>query len=153
MGHPDVDPHGDPIPERDGELRPAGGTPLSAWPVAAPGRIVHLEDEPPLAYAQIAAVGLRLGQLVHIVEASPTRIVLSDGESEFTLAPMLAGNVHVAAAAADARGREPNPWCGSPTCRPARWARWCHSIPAARASSGAACSISASRRARTCGPT
>ena len=99
MGHPEIDPHGDPIPERDGELRPAGGTPLSAWPVAAPARIVHLEDEPPLAYAQIAALGLRLGQLVHIVEASPTRIVLSDGESEFTLAPMLAGNVHVAAAA------------------------------------------------------
>ena len=99
MGHPAIDPHGDPIPERDGELRPAGGTPLSAWPVAAPARIVHLEDEPPLAYAQIAALGLRLGQLVHIVEASPTRIVLSDGDSEFTLAPMLAGNVHVAAAA------------------------------------------------------
>jgi DtxR family Mn-dependent transcriptional regulator len=102
MGHPEVDPHGDPIPERDGELRPPGGTPLSAWPVAAPARIVHLEDEPPLAYAQIAALGLRLGQLVHIVEASPTRIVLSDGEGEFTLAPMLAGNVYVAAAVATA---------------------------------------------------
>ena len=100
MGHPEVDPHGDPIPERDGELRPPGGTPLSAWPVAAPARIVHLEDEPPLANAQIAALGLRLGQLVHIVEASPTRIVLSDGEGEFTLAPMLAGNVYVAAAVA-----------------------------------------------------
>ncbi len=100
MGHPEVDPHGDPIPERDGELRPAGGTPLSAWPVAAPARIVHLEDEPPLAYAQLAALGLHLGQRVHIVDASPTRLVLSDGESEFMLAPMLAGNVHVAAAVA-----------------------------------------------------
>jgi DtxR family Mn-dependent transcriptional regulator len=99
MGHPEIDPHGDPIPERDGALRLAGGTPLSAWPIATPARIVHLEDEPPLAYAQIAALGLRLGQLVHIVEATPTRILLSDGESEFTLAPMLAGNVHVAAAA------------------------------------------------------
>jgi DtxR family transcriptional regulator, Mn-dependent transcriptional regulator len=98
MGHPETDPHGDPIPGRDGELRQSGATPLSAWPPGTPARIVHLEDEPPLAYAQIAALGLHLGQQVHIVAASPTRIVLSDGESEFKLAPMLAGNVHVAAA-------------------------------------------------------
>jgi DtxR family Mn-dependent transcriptional regulator len=97
MGHPETDPHGDPIPGRDGEWRRGAGTPLSAWPVGTPARIVHLEDEPPLAYAQIAALGLHLGQLVHIVEASPSRIVLSDGQNEFTLAPMLAGNVHVAA--------------------------------------------------------
>jgi DtxR family Mn-dependent transcriptional regulator len=97
MGHPETDPHGDPIPGRDGEWQRGTGTPLNAWPVGTPARIVHLEDEPPLAYAQIAALGLHLGQIVHIIEASPSRMVLSDGDNEFTLAPMLAGNVHVAA--------------------------------------------------------
>lgn len=95
MGHPETDPHGDPIPSRDGEVRPPAGTPLSGWPLSVPGRIVHLEDEPPLAFAQLAALGLRLGQVVHLVEHSPARMVLSDGENEYVLAPLLAANVHV----------------------------------------------------------
>jgi Fe2+ transport system protein FeoA len=48
---------------------------------------------------ELLALTERLGREGLIrVEASPTRIVLSDGESEFKLAPMLAGNVHVAVA-------------------------------------------------------
>lgn len=97
MGHPDVDPHGDPIPGGDLVLTAQGGTPLSSWPPGTPARIVHLEDEPPLAYAQLTAEGLHLGQVLRIIDRSPTRLVLSDGENEHVLAPMLAGNVHVAA--------------------------------------------------------
>jgi DtxR family Mn-dependent transcriptional regulator len=98
MGHPETDPHGDPIPARDGAVPATRGMPLSAWTGGAPARIVHLEDEPPLAYAQLTALGLRLGQVVHVVESTPTRLVLSDGEDEFVLAPLLAHNVHVVAA-------------------------------------------------------
>jgi DtxR family Mn-dependent transcriptional regulator len=105
MGHPETDPHGDPIPSRDGEVRPVAATPLSAWPIDRPAHIEHIEDEPALAFAQIAALGLHPGQTVRVVESSPTRLVVHDGEQEYVLAPMLAGNVHVAAAAtAAARG-------------------------------------------------
>lgn len=106
MGHPETDPHGDPIPTREGEFRGEPGVPLSGWPIGAPARVVHLEDEPPLAFAQLVALGLRLGQVVRVLEVSPTRLVLSDGENEFALAPMLAGNVHVTAAAKDASAGE-----------------------------------------------
>jgi DtxR family Mn-dependent transcriptional regulator len=98
MGHPNVDPHGDPIPTSDGVMPDAPGTVLSAWPLSTPARIVHLEDEPPLAYAQLTAEGLKLGQVVRVIERTPARMVLSDGENEFRLAPMLAANVHVVAA-------------------------------------------------------
>jgi DtxR family transcriptional regulator, Mn-dependent transcriptional regulator len=98
MGHPDVDPHGDPIPAADGVMPGAPGTVLNAWPLSAPARIVHLEDEPPLAYAQLTAEGLKLGQIVRVIERTPARMVLSDGENEYRLAPMLAANVHVVAA-------------------------------------------------------
>jgi DtxR family Mn-dependent transcriptional regulator len=101
MGHPQVDPHGDPIPTADGRVPESPGTVLTAWPLSQPARIVHLEDEPPLAYAQLSAEGLRLGQVVRVIDRSPTRIVLSDGENEIRLAPMLAANVHVAAVAAE----------------------------------------------------
>jgi DtxR family Mn-dependent transcriptional regulator len=54
---------------------------------------VHLEDEPEISYAQLAAEGIRLGQFLRIVDATPERIVLSDGESEFRLAPAVAANI------------------------------------------------------------
>jgi DtxR family Mn-dependent transcriptional regulator len=102
LGHPRQDPHGDPIPARDGELPSAGDTPVTAWPNGQFGRITHLEDEPPVAYAQILAEGLRIGQVVRILESSPDRVVLTDGENEYRLAPAVAANVFLAAASGPA---------------------------------------------------
>ena len=93
LGHPMIDPHGDPIPNREGEIPPASGTPVTSWPRARTGRVAHLEDEPEISFAQIVAEGIRVGQLLHIVESTPERIVLSDGENEFRLAPAVAANV------------------------------------------------------------
>lgn len=98
LGYPRLDPHGDPIPARDGRMSPAGDTPVTAWPPDRFGRITHLEDEPPLAFAQILAEGLAVGQIVRILESTPARIVLTDGETEFRLAPAVAANVFLAPA-------------------------------------------------------
>jgi DtxR family Mn-dependent transcriptional regulator len=96
LGHPSHDPHGDPIPTREGTLARAEATPITSWQADRPARIVHLEDEPAIAYQQITAAGLRLGQTVRILESTPQRYVLSDGENEYRLAPAVAANVHVA---------------------------------------------------------
>jgi len=96
LGHPTVDPHGDPIPTREGKLSKADGTPITAWQADRMVRIVHLEDEPALAYQQILAAGLRLGQDIRILEKTSNRYVLSDGENEYRLAPAVAANIHVA---------------------------------------------------------
>lgn len=96
LGHPTRDPHGDPIPTREGKINLAEGVPITAWQSDAPARIVHLEDEPALAYQQILAAGLYLGQDIRILERTPQRIVLSDGENEFCLAPAVASNISVA---------------------------------------------------------
>jgi DtxR family Mn-dependent transcriptional regulator len=93
LGYPQQDPHGDPIPDRDGYLPVEESKPLTAWPQDTPGQIAHLEDEPPIAYAQILAEGLRLGQVVRVLETTPERMVLSDGEAEYRLAPAVAANV------------------------------------------------------------
>lgn len=95
LGFPTHDPHGDPIPTRQGALPKADWTPLTDWESDRPARVVHLEDEPALAYQQILAAGLRLGQEVRLLERTPERVVLSDGENEFRLAPAVASNVHV----------------------------------------------------------
>ena len=105
LGHPRLDPHGDPIPGRDGTIAPPRDTPVTAWPVEQFGRITHLEDEPPLAFAQILAEGLRIGQVVRILESTPDRIVLTDGDHEYRLAPAVAANVFLAAAPHPAASR------------------------------------------------
>lgn len=97
LGHPTRDPHGDPIPTRDGKMNRTEGMPITAWQADRPARIVHLEDEPALAFQQILAAGLRLGQDIRIIEKTPNRYVLSDGENEYRLAPAVASNIHVAA--------------------------------------------------------
>jgi DtxR family Mn-dependent transcriptional regulator len=95
MGFPRQDPHGDPIPNREGVQQESESIPLTAWNPDVPGRIIHLEDEPPLAYAQILAEGLQLGQTLRVLEASAQRIVASDGENEYRLAPAVAANVYL----------------------------------------------------------
>jgi DtxR family Mn-dependent transcriptional regulator len=96
LGHPTTDPHGDPIPNRAGKFAHDQGTELTSWQDDAPGIIVHLEDEPEIAYAQILAAGLRLGQVIRILEKTTQRYTLSDGEDEYRLAPAVAANVHLA---------------------------------------------------------
>ena len=97
LGHPTRDPHGDPIPSREGKMNRAEGMPITAWQAESPARIVHLEDEPALAYQQILAAGLRLGQDIRVIEKNSHRYVLSDGENEYKLAPAVASNIHVMA--------------------------------------------------------
>jgi len=97
LGHPTLDPHGDPIPTREGTVAPASGTPLTSWPAEQTGRVVHLEDEPEISFAQIVAEGLHVGQILRVIESRPDRIVLTDGENEFRLAPAVAANVFLAA--------------------------------------------------------
>jgi DtxR family Mn-dependent transcriptional regulator len=96
LGYPTRDPHGDPIPSRDGRMPSVQVTPVTAWHEEGPVRIVHIEDEPAIAFDQILATGLRLGQTIRVIERTPQRVVLSDGENEYRLAPTVAANIGIA---------------------------------------------------------
>lgn len=96
LGHPTHDPHGDPIPTAEGDLYDPGGQPLSAAPLDVPLRVVHVEDEPEVVYAQLVAAGIHPGMVVRVVESTPERVrFLSQGD-EHVLAPIVAVNVSVA---------------------------------------------------------
>jgi DtxR family transcriptional regulator, Mn-dependent transcriptional regulator len=96
LGHPLHDPHGDPIPAADGTMDSLKGVPLTDWPSGEPALVVHIEDEPDLLFQQILATGLRPGVTVRVIEQLPERIVISDGEREHLLAPVVAANIQVA---------------------------------------------------------
>jgi DtxR family Mn-dependent transcriptional regulator len=96
LGFPTTDPHGDPIPTSDGQVHRQEAIPITNCESGKIGRIVHLEDEPVIAYEQILAAGLRLGQVIRILSKSPQVYILSDGENEYRLAPSVAINVQIA---------------------------------------------------------
>jgi DtxR family Mn-dependent transcriptional regulator len=95
LGHPTHDPHGDPIPTANGEVVPHGGQPLTVMPIDEPLRIVHLEDEPEVVYAQLVAEGLHAGMEVRAMEISPLRVRFWDDRDEHVLAPIVAANIFV----------------------------------------------------------
>lgn len=95
LGNPTHDPHGDPIPNRWGELIPHGGIPLSDLPVQTPARIVHIEDEPDVIYAQIVAEELHPQMVLEVDEATTNRIRFWSDDQEHVLAPIVAANISV----------------------------------------------------------
>jgi DtxR family Mn-dependent transcriptional regulator len=96
LGNPTHDPHGDPIPDRRGELISHGGIPLSDLPVQTPARVVHIEDEPDVIYAQILAEDLHPQMIVEVDEITPNRIRFWSEDQEHVLAPIVAANISVA---------------------------------------------------------
>jgi DtxR family Mn-dependent transcriptional regulator len=97
LGHPRRDPHGDPIPTASGEVAPAAGRPLTSWPVGEPAEIVHIEDEPDSVFQHIGARGWKPGTVLRVVSRSPEQLTIRDGETEWTMPPLPAGSIYVAA--------------------------------------------------------
>jgi DtxR family Mn-dependent transcriptional regulator len=95
MGNPLHDPHGDPIPTASGQLPPRKGKPLTDLRAGELARIIHIEDEPAVLYAQLVAQGLYPGMKIRVLDKSPERIhFIADGE-EIKLAPVTAANLTV----------------------------------------------------------
>lgn len=95
LGHPTHDPHGDPIPTRRGEWVSHGGMPLSDLELGVPSRIVHIEDEPDVIYAQIVAEELHPNMIVEVDEVTANRIRFWTDDQEHVLAPIVAANISV----------------------------------------------------------
>ncbi|MDR1789707.1 MAG: DNA-binding protein, partial [Opitutaceae bacterium] len=80
LGHPRFDPHGDPIPTREGAWPEREGLCLLEWPAGVWGVIGHIEDEPKEVFAGIAAKGIFAGmRLVSEGGADGARVVV-EGE-------------------------------------------------------------------------
>jgi DtxR family Mn-dependent transcriptional regulator len=95
LGHPRFDPHGDPIPTADGEVPARDVVPLEGLQPGDAGRVVHIEDEPAVVYAQLVALGIYLGMDLRVAARTDARIVFEGDGRKFVLAPMVAANVSV----------------------------------------------------------
>lgn len=108
LGNPTHDPHGDPIPNAEGQMMPHGGQPLTAIDVDVPVRIVHLEDEPEAIFAQLMAEGLSPGMEARLLERTPERLRFWANGDEHVLAPIVAANVSVIPLVTKAEVEEPD---------------------------------------------
>ena len=94
LGHPAWDPHGDIIPDAGRRVPPPAGSPLA---VCTPGRrlrILHVEDEPPVLFAQLVAMGLKPSIEVEVVERQPAYLRVKVNEDIFPLATATAERIH-----------------------------------------------------------
>jgi DtxR family Mn-dependent transcriptional regulator len=97
LGHPQTDPHGDPIPARDGSMSSLDAVSLNEWPSDELARIVHIEDEPAVIFRQILAANLRPGVTVRILEDTLNQLVIRADGREHSLPHAVAANIQVAA--------------------------------------------------------
>ena len=68
LGHPDRDPHGDPIPTTDGDIPAPASVPLSAFAVDQQGRVARISDADPDMLRYFDSVGIALDLPITMVE-------------------------------------------------------------------------------------
>ncbi len=71
LGHPTVDPHGDPIPTVDFDLKESETSRLDDLPVGATGRFVRVSDEDPEMLRYLAEQGIGLGDRLEVTGRQP----------------------------------------------------------------------------------
>ncbi len=96
LAFPVHDPHGDPIPDHDGDIaQPEGVISLGDLQPGQHALIVHLEDEPAAMYRPILAAGLCPGLELEILAADGQEVRFRADNGEHRLPRLVAANVHV----------------------------------------------------------
>jgi DtxR family Mn-dependent transcriptional regulator len=105
IGEPDVDPHGAPIPTRDGSVDETEYTSLADIPIGVPGMVVRVTDEDPAMLRYLAELAILPGKKVTVKARAPFDgpITLVVGRQELSIGPALA--LHVLITPADMPGR------------------------------------------------
>ncbi len=95
LGNPRFDPHGDPIPTSDGAFPEKKVISLARLEVGEEARVVHVEDEPDVVYAQLVALGIYVGMELRLQGRTEERIIVEADGRKLVLAPIVAGNISI----------------------------------------------------------
>jgi len=95
MNHPVFDPHGDPIPTKDGVLPKVRGMGLNLLELGDVAQIIHIEDEPKSIYEQILVLGLYPGMQVYVIAIDERKITFLANGEQCNLTPLFAVNITV----------------------------------------------------------
>jgi DtxR family Mn-dependent transcriptional regulator len=98
LGHPDYDPHGDPIPAADGTLEPDDSFPLAAAAVGQRVRVSRVDHRDAAVLAYLGERGLVPGRLLAVreVRAVDDVVTVEDEDGELhSLGRLLADSIFV----------------------------------------------------------
>ena len=99
LGHPTRDPHGDPIPGRDGSVDDRARGSLAEVPAGGQARVARVPDRDPRLLRYLAAIGLVPGAGVRVVRREPLdgplHIRVGDAPAQHVIARDLAERVAV----------------------------------------------------------
>jgi len=71
LGHPQADPHGDPIPRSDGTIEPFAGTTLAQWPAGKAFRLIRVLDQSSEFLRFLTETGLKLSSVGDVLDHAP----------------------------------------------------------------------------------
>jgi DtxR family Mn-dependent transcriptional regulator len=99
LGHPEVDPHGDPIPRADGSLAETQGVPLASLAQGQRFRLVRVVDQDPAFLRYLSECGIYLKTGGRLVENRPEAgaLVVQVGDRTIALGHDAASKVLVVA--------------------------------------------------------
>lgn len=95
LGHPQYDPHGDPIPNAKGQIPLILGVPLTEHTPHWRGCISHIEDEPEELYSQIVSLGLAAHMQIEYLSYENKKLVIVVEGRTLTLTRRMAKQIHV----------------------------------------------------------
>ena len=71
LGHPEFDPHGSPIPTKNGQIAPQTGLSLNELTAGQKGQVIRVNDEDPDLLRYLGRLGIRPGARIMILEIAP----------------------------------------------------------------------------------
>ena len=97
LGRPQFDPHGSPIPAKNGSLPPPRGLPLCDLPEGTRGSIVEVSDQDPEFLRYLTKLQLGIGTQVCVGPREPFGgpVTLRRGAETISLGPDAARRIHV----------------------------------------------------------
>lgn len=87
LGHPTVDPHGDPIPNEDGEMKQTTKAPIADVDIATNGIVVSVDNDHSQLLKHLDQIGVKLGSKIQVIERiefdGSVSIKIDNGEPQF----------------------------------------------------------------------
>jgi DtxR family Mn-dependent transcriptional regulator len=97
LGHPEFDPHGDPIPDSNLEIPDIEQTSLSNLEVGKQGRIIRVPHEDPEVLRYLGRCGVRPGARIKLLTRTPydqtMQIQILDSEEKTVIGPKLGSQI------------------------------------------------------------
>jgi DtxR family Mn-dependent transcriptional regulator len=96
-GHPTRCPHGEPIPDENGEMLRLNDRPLTEWPVDEDGQVSRIKTHDAERLEYVARMNLVPGEPVRVTGRSPFNgpVHLVHGDHHLVLGSELAGDIYI----------------------------------------------------------